>query len=110
MHYFVSEFAATIKIVADRMARHEEAVNVDPRHVNEAFDAMCRLGLQRQVWWKRHDLEVGVGSFLFSLGLTAPSLLAQFLEGSRGLQIGTLAGLLILGGGLAVHGWYRGRL
>lgn len=51
VEYFVSEFSESLKIIAERLARHEEAIHVDPRHVNEAFAVINHLGQSRIQWW-----------------------------------------------------------
>jgi hypothetical protein len=104
--YFAGEFESSLKLISERFARHEEAINVDPRHVNEAFSSLSRLGLSRVPWWKRTELEVGIGSFLFSLGLAAPDVLTRFLN--ERVTDAVLAALLLIGSLIAIRGWLRG--
>ncbi len=94
--------------MSEQLARHEEADNVDRRHVGEAFEALARLGLRRRSWWRRPELEVGFGSFLLGLGLASPDVLPVFFPTQ---YVGpTLLVLVMCGAFCAVHGWFRGRL
>lgn len=110
----VEAFHDDLRKIAVRLARHERAANVDHRHVDEAFDALVRLGLGRNVGWKRPELEVGAGSLIFGTAFSAPDVISLFFDGEtaveQGVCIGVFVAMLMIGVALAVHGWFRGRL
>lgn len=110
VEYFVREFSDSLKRIAERLARHEEAINVDPRHVKEAFGVISRLGQSRVPFYRRTEFEVGIGAFLFSLGLACPDVLTAWLGERSGYVAPAMAGLLLAGVVLTTHGWYRGRI
>lgn len=92
------------------IARHQNAEAVLMNHVDEAFDCLARAGLKRLVWWQRTELEVGVGSFLFALALASPDVLGAWFPDAGGIIRAAMAALAILGVGVCIHGWFRGRL
>jgi hypothetical protein len=107
--YFVSEFSTSLSVIAEKLARHEEAINVDPRHVNEAFGVINRLGQSRTPWWKRTELEVGAGGALFSLGLSCSEVVKAVLGSETQIVPWVMALLMVSGAVLVVHGWFRGK-
>jgi len=70
------EFKDNIRKIAIRIARHERAVYVNPRHFDEAKDCLNRTGLNRRSFWSRPELEVGAGTTLLSLTLSVPDMVA----------------------------------
>lgn len=105
----VKTFEENLRVVSTQLARHEEADNVDRRHVNTAFDALARVGLHRRFWWQRPELEVGIGSFLVGIAFASPDLLA--LLGIPSALILPIVIVFLAGGAFcAIHGWFRGKL
>lgn len=106
----VNEFKKNLTTISETLARQESALNVDPRHVDDAFKTLDRLGMRRQVWWKRTELEVGVGASLFSLGLASPDVLTTLLGNDSPTTKAVMVGLMVVGSAVAIHGWFRGRI
>lgn len=106
----VENFEVDLRGIARSIARHQNAEAVLMNHVDEAFDCLARAGLKRLVWWQRTELEVGVGSFLFALALASPDVLGAWFPDAGGIIRAAMAALAILGVGVCLHGWFRGRL
>lgn len=107
-------FRDNLRRVAIRFARQEEAVNVDVRHVNEAFASLSRLGLNRIPGWKRPEFEVGAGSLIAGLAFSSPDVVPLFFADAspvaKSISVAAVVLLLASGVFLAAHGWFRGRL
>jgi cytochrome c biogenesis protein CcdA len=76
------DFKTHLKAVAEVFARHERVDSVSRRHVDEAFAALARLGLQSKRWWQRSDSWTAVGAFLIGVSFSIPdacSALSRFL-------------------------------
>lgn len=104
------QFHANIKAIARTLAKHDNAETVLKNHVDAAFDCLARSGLTRRVWWKRTELEVGMGSFLFALALASPDVLNAWFPVNQAIVQSTMLVLALFGAGLTLHGWLRGLL
>jgi len=103
-------FHADIKAIARTWAKHDNAETVLKNHVDAAFECLARAGLTRRVWWRRTDLEVGLGSFLFALALACPDVLDAWFPNELLILRSAMLVLSSFGVGLTFHGWFRGQL
>lgn len=106
----VENFDIDLRGIARSIARHQNAEAVLRNHVDEAFDCLARAGLKRLTWWRRPEFEVGFGSFIFGLALASPDVLGVWFPNSADVIRAAMASLAILGAGIGIHGWFRGRL
>ena len=109
------DFRENLRRLTIRLARHERADNIEVRHVDEAYEALCTVGIKRRIWWKRPELEVAVGAFIVTLAFSASdittvvgSILALKIDQQYSVAAGLFVGGLIAGTALTVHGWIRG--
>ena len=103
-------FHSDLRAIARALAKHENAETVLKNHVDAAFKCLARAGLTRRVWWKRAELEVGIGSFLFALALASPDVLNTWFPDHEPFVRVTMLVLGLSGAGITVHGWFRGLL
>lgn len=82
------DFAASLKAVAEEIAKHQKAEAVLVPHVNEALLTLKRSGMRKPPdhFWQRPDFKVGFGTFVFSLGPTLASFAKDVLEVSGPLK------------------------
>ena len=107
-------FKQDLKDVASTLASHDRVDQVSKKHVDDAFNILSQVGLRRVPWWKRPELETGVGAFFIGAALACPDVLPVFFPqtwlSKQGVTAGAVAACFVVGSILSMRGWYRGRL
>lgn len=96
-----------------RFAHHSRADSIDAVHVDEAYSALQRYGLRREVWWNRSELKTGIGAILVTLALSGPDVFPLFFDDAvrqKAVAIAVLVLCGISGAILGLWGWFQNRL
>lgn len=68
------------------IAQQERVDAVSTRHVDDAYQALARVGLRVAPWYKRTEVEAAVGGMLVSFSLASPDIVGVFIPGASGLR------------------------
>ncbi len=106
---------SSLRSVAETFAKHERVDSVSLKHVDEAYSALARLGLNSKRFWQRTDTWTALAGLLIGCSLSFPdafSSLAAFLSMEWVEKIGPIA--MIVGAvlGACIFAWahYHGTL
>jgi len=105
------QFGNRLGRIARQLAEHERAEYVLQRHVDEAFEAMSRTGLNRRPWWQRPESLVAAGVGVFGLANSCPDFIGGLLPefAAKATLIRVLMILFIgVGAALITFGFLRG--
>lgn len=106
-------FRDDIARIAETCVKHEGGTQIEVRHINAAFEVLGRLAFNRQPWWKRPELVVGLGVGIVSLALQLPGYAGNLLGSLSApyvLAVTVFSWLLIFFGvGIVVFGWVYAR-
>lgn len=104
-------FKSSLQAVAEAVASHDLVDAVSVRHVDEAYQILAQNGLHRSPWYKRTELEAGVGSLLLAASFSSSDVVGVFIHEPTSTRIGiTLAAFLtafIVGLLFWFHAWFR---
>lgn len=109
----VETFRNNLRRITKRLAYHDQCDTIDAKHVDEAFDALSRLGLRRRRWWTSPELKTTCGTVCIALAFAVPDFLpyANLEETAQSYAlIASVAVLVIVGCALNLFGWFQGRL
>lgn len=101
-----------LRTVAECFATHEQAETVSPKHVDEAFNGIARLGLTQRPWIDRPETEITVGAALVGFAFALPDVVNVLFAGTQpnGLETAALVTCFTLGVIGFTHGHYRARM
>lgn len=111
---YVESFKGNLSKITRRLARHERAETIDVRHVDNAYEALIRCGLDRLPFWQRPQLKITISGFLIAAALATPDF-APYLAGENQLLQNVLfwAGVIIFSTiaiGIYIWGWLQNRV
>jgi hypothetical protein len=110
----VEQFSANLKAVASSFASHQRVDSTSVIHVDEAHTALATAGLAYEKWYRRPEFEVGTGSLLIGVALSAPTIGAFIFSKNADhafvLTVVLMCVGFVLGLIFSIHGWVRGRL
>jgi hypothetical protein len=86
---------SNLRAVATAIAQQERVGAVSARHVDDAYQALARVGLRVAPWYKRTEVEAAIGGMLVSFSLASPDIVGVFIPGASGLRLGVTAGILL---------------
>jgi len=110
----VEEFKGNLSRVTRRFARHERAQTIDVRHVENAYEALVRCGLERMPWWQRPQMKLTLSGFFVAAALATPDFAPYFSNGNEktqailfwtGISVFSLCAV-----GMYVWGWLQNRI
>lgn len=96
------EFSDALATIAERVATHEGHETVQVQHLERAHRLLVGPSRYAGKWWRRRDVQIGVGTTIASLGFGAfgtalaqipPAATAEFWTWVIGVPV-----LLLLGG------------
>jgi hypothetical protein len=105
----------SLKNVAETFAKHERVDSVSLKHVDEAYSALARLGLNSKRFWQRTDTWTAFSGLIFGGSLSLPdafSSLAEFTKQTWLASFGAVAMIigLVIGASLFCWAHYHGTL
>jgi len=105
-------FKSHLTDVAERFADHERVDSVSKKHIDEAFAALARLGLQSKTFWQRSDTWTAFGALLFGISFSMPDVCGPVCDLFRiptGVANVASISLLVIfmGLGMALYFWAR---
>lgn len=103
------EYQENVRRVAVRLARHSQCERVLEQHVTQAVFVLHESGLKRRGLLRRPELEISAGFSIMGIGWGSPDVCNALFGDGNSYGAGTLIALLLIGLGLVIHGWTRGR-
>ena len=108
---YVAEFRTNLRRIAIRLAHHQKSSIVDLPHLDEAFNALCRIGILRQPWWKRPEFDTTLGGVFVGAAFAAPDVLPVVCDAAWLQRYNVTLSVFIVSFSLAaiffVKGWMK---
>ncbi len=81
------DFKEDLRSVAEAMANHDRVQHVSEKHVNEAFAALARSGMNCKPFYLRADFWTGMGGLLVGLSFSIPDAIGATAKGMKMPQL-----------------------
>lgn len=79
----VDDFKDDLKSVATAMANHDQVDTVSEKHVDEAFSALARSGMNCKPFYLRADFWTGIGGLLVGISFSIPDVVNAVADGMQ---------------------------
>lgn len=102
------DFKEDLRSVAEAMANHDRVQHVSEKHVNEAFGALARAGLNCKPFYVRADFWAGIGGLLTGISFSVPDALSATATGMKTPSIANLSFplmVIVLAMGIMLFCW-----
>lgn len=102
------EFKRDLKSVAEAMANHDRVDTVSNKHVDEAFAALARSGLNCKPLYRRSDFWTGIGGLCAGLSFSIPdgfNSVADYFDAQWITKLSFPTLFVVFSLGVAVYFW-----